>query len=301
MASDRDSTRALVGQFFTFGNDNYGLDPQYLQEDPHLLEFLDYCTRRPWKYKDGKLAERPLHQNLYERVHLLQRFGPDFDLPFCVTELSLEYALTLIKDFVKRDPGSRPLSPDEVRQIIATIDTSNPLGKRFKAALLCIWETWARPSEVLRRLYPDELSADFDRGIVITVSKSKTNPRNPKILTLEHDRDREMCSICALDVWLQDLGCDYRGPLFPTICKAKSPFMCSHTLWEEARRHAAIAGLNPENIGSYSLRKGPATTSAIKGHDTAYLIEKLGQQSSRCWQAYVSRDAMFDVMSRVMA
>lgn len=279
----------------------FGVSLAQSQEEPHVFSFLDYCVERPplWR-PDGARLQGPVRQTLPSRVRFAALHAEEFGFPITITGRSIQYAVDLIRQYAKREKGARAILPSELEVIADSADRANPFGLRFLAAVRCLWETWARPSELLRRIYPDDFSADYDEGIVITVPVSKTNQcgNRPEFFTIPHYQDINLCPACTLRDWRDWLGEDYRGPMFTTLDRhtmlPTGHILYTSTLTDQLKQHGRKVRIETNRLGSYSLRKGPATDAIANGGSWGHTSRRLRHHRIDQTLAYVDPAVLFE-------
>lgn len=294
--------RVLARQFRDFISSSFGISDNEVQEDPHFFAFLDFCVERPRLHdaRTGGCIQRPMARTLVSRIQALAAAESYTGLRVPVTERSLERARELQSLYAPRVQGARAITPDTLRRLVDAIDLTSPYGIRLKAGLLNIAKSWGRPSEILNRLFPDEVDAGHDKGIVFIVPRSKTNPGpHPERLAIAHESDPNYCAICAAREWRDWLGAAYRGAFFTTLTNSLVPTgrpLSAKGLWKQLKDLARRCGIDPKSVSPYSLRKGSATTAAITGASWSEIQTGLRQKSLRYASAYVDKDALFDMM-----
>lgn len=133
------------------------------------------------------------------------------------------------------------LTPDQIKAIVAAIDTSTAIGKRDKALLL-VWFAGGRRGDETSSQYISDLRFARPHGVRIEIRRSKTNPhgRDQDSLKIPYNQnaaDYPFCPVRALEAWLTYLaapidprhperGPRYAGPgaqvpLWPRIGKGE--------------------------------------------------------------------------------
>lgn len=169
---------------------------------------------------------------------------------------------------------ARPLTTAEIRQILAAIDTTVPIGIRDTAIILLGYASAMRGSELA------ELTlADIEHkpaGLLVTIRQSKTDQEHHgQRVAVAHGSHAVTDPVAALAAWTrlrrQQLGDDSGEgvgvALFTRIWQTR---ISDQPLgnWVVARmlRHRAEqAGLDGTRITAHSLRAGHATTAALAG------------------------------------
>jgi integrase len=160
---------------------------------------------------------------------------------------------------------SRPLSTDDIRRMLATIDRTTARGARDAALILLGFASALRRSELAGL----EL-ADIEpkpEGLLIRVRKSKTDPEaRGQLVGVAHGRHVETDPVTALDSWLAYRGTG-PGQLFTGFHHDRigsRPFTGSG-LARMLKDRAAAADIPSERVSGHSLRAGHATTAALAG------------------------------------
>jgi hypothetical protein len=297
---------SFANQLRAFTEERFGVSLSTISEDPHILAFLDHCVSRPVRFtSEGALAEGPIRATLVKRLLTFAKYGKPENANFRITDLSVRHARGLADKHAKSNKGANAITPTALRHLVAGINTAAPLGKRNKAAILSLWQTWGRPRELLLRRYPEEICADYDRGVVITVPNSKTNDGpDPEYFLLEHESDKAICPVCALRKWIDWLGPDYRGPLFPTMSSrlliATGQPMKTKVLRRRLQELCVRTGHERNAFSPYSFRKGPATTAAAQGWRLGDIRKRLRHQNIFQSLGYVDRPVLFELMRRAI-
>jgi integrase len=265
-------------------------------EESHVQAFLDYCVSRPVAYSPrGRMLYKPASRYLPEIVRFVQDYCTNRGLRSPMSSVSHEYACQLRAKIAPETRRAVPLLQKDVDTLIDACITSTPHGLRMRVLLLLFWDTWARPSELLRRRYPDDIDASDQRGIVITVRSSKVNSGpEPEYFAVRHAREENRCPVCSLRTWLEYLGDDWRGPLFPGI---KGFLPTAHPLDTTnfclaLKRHAHAALATSQDVSSYSLRRGAATMAAVLDWPPHQIQRKLRHNVSSQMNDYIDAALM---------
>lgn len=297
---ERDACR-LAGELEDFLKGHYGIAISDAREDPHVLTFFDHCADRSSFLTENGKRQRSIRHSLVERAYGLANWLRRNESPLQLSARSVDHA-RLLSDWYSDDRKPRTaIAVRDFRVLIASIETSTPHGKRLKAFLLLLWSTWARPGEIRCRRYPQDVRADYDAGVVITVPRSKTNSGpTPEYLTIAHEPTPEMCPVCALREWLDWLGPDYEGPLFPTVrnggSQPTSRMMSRVDANTQLLRALRRCGLARKGIVLYSIRRGCATAAAAARWDLTQIQEGLRHRQCRQSVHYIDPDVLFAMM-----
>ena len=160
---------------------------------------------------------------------------------------------------------ARPLSTDDIRQIVEHIDRSTVLGARDAAIILLGYASAMRRSE-LAALRLDDIEFK-PGGVMLTIRRSKTDQyADGQVVAVVHGQHAATDPVAALDTWLRHRGAE-PGRLFTSL---RSGPVTGEPISGEAisivlRKRARAAGLAAERITAHSLRAGHATSAAIAG------------------------------------
>lgn len=159
----------------------------------------------------------------------------------------------------------RPLSTDDIRRMVATIDRSTARGARDAALILLGFASALRRSELAGLELADV--EPKSEGLLIHVRKSKTDPEaHGQLVGVAHGNHPETDPVTAVDAWLDHRGTQ-PGQLFLGFHLDRigsRPFTGSG-LARMLKQRAAAAGIPPERVSGHSLRAGHATTAAMNG------------------------------------
>jgi integrase len=160
---------------------------------------------------------------------------------------------------------ARPLTTDDITQILGVIDRSSLKGARDAAIILLGYASALRRSELT-----DLALADLETqpaGLLLHIRRSKTDPEaHCQLVPVAHGHHLGTDPVAALDAWLQMRGTT-PGPVFVSL---RTGTLTNDPISGEAiarmlRARARAAGLSPERITGHSLRAGHATTAAAAG------------------------------------
>jgi hypothetical protein len=310
MASVLRNALRLAKELKDFVSAEYRIPLSEAIEQPHVHAFLEHCVSRPLvMVPQGGVVQRPLRRTLPSRVKELATLQHRVGLEVRITDSSVTYARQLADQYVTRRKGALPITPDRLLVLLNAIDTNSPYGKRLRAIILCITQTWARPNEILDRAYPDEILTDYDDGIAFIVPRSKTNPGpKPRIFGLRHHKNETVCAVCALKEWVEWLlrwaGEGYRGPLFPiirrTTARSNPRPLKTPRFRLELQQLAVRCGMSAKSVSAYSFRKGNATTAASRRAPLEQISGGLRQATVRHTLSYIDPDLLFDLMRNVI-
>jgi len=193
-----------------------------------------------------------------------------------------------------RAPQKRPITIDELRLMIRSLDLSQPYGLRMRAMLLFAYESAQRAREWLYTQAHD-LTFDPEHGYMARFTAAKNNPSGkPRFVPIRFAKDKELCPVLALQAWLQRM--DIRsGPVFTQIS--------SNRRWNNpqlkyyAARHALLlcarrAGVATKGLSFTSFRAGRMTLATERGQTMATIRRRSLHLTNRHAGTYIRGLAM---------
>jgi hypothetical protein len=142
----------------------------------------------------------------------------------------------------------RPLSTDDIRQILTEIDRTTPMGVRDAAIILLGYASAMRRSELVALTLLDV--AEKPDGLLVTIRRSKTDPDgHGQSVAVARGRYHPTDPVAALAAWRQLRG-HHPGPLFTRLFHTR---ISLHALSGDAiarmlRTRAHAAGLDAGRI-----------------------------------------------------
>jgi integrase len=173
---------------------------------------------------------------------------------------------------------ARPLSTDDIRQILTEIDRTTPMGVRDAAIILLGYASAMRRSELVALTLLDV--AEKPDGLLVTIRRSKTDPEgHGQYVAVARGQYPDTDPVAALAAWRQLRG-HHPGPLFTRLFHTR---ISLHALSGDAiarmlRARAHAAGLDAGRITAHSLRAGHATTAARSGVPLARIAAQTRHQ-----------------------
>jgi integrase len=160
---------------------------------------------------------------------------------------------------------ARPLSTADIRQILTTIDRTDPIGIRDAAIILLGYASAMRRSELVALTLLDvEEKPD---GLLITIRRSKTDQEgHGQSVAVARGTHPHTDPVAALGAWHKLRG-HAPGPLFTRFFRSQISLqlLSGDAIARMLRTRAQAAGLDAERITAHSLRAGHATTAALGG------------------------------------
>jgi integrase len=160
---------------------------------------------------------------------------------------------------------TRPLTLEDLRQIVTGIDRSTRQGARDAALILLGFAGALRRSELAALTLAD--LEHQPEGLVVHLRRSKTDPDGAgQIVGVAHGRHPLTDPVTAVDSWLTLRG-TAPGPLFTSTRQPEAtPGPISGTTVSSiVKDRAAGVGLSAGHITAHSLRAGHATSAALAG------------------------------------
>ena len=298
-----EDARRLFREFEAFVAEEHSTDE--LLENPHFRNFLDFLVERPCLYHvNGRPVQKPIRKTLAKRVAQLQRYLRETNNSFQITAPTRSYVSKLQARYVGTTSGAPSVPGEDVERVVRYLDTGRPRHLRLRAITLLVRHAWARPSEIIYRHSPDDINADHFDGVVITVARSKTNNGSrPEYFKIRHGENPRLCAVCALREWVQWLGPDYRGPLFPALTSDNTIEPRSYSVDQFSlalKRAFTSIGLGDRHYSAYSLRKGGATEASAQGMPLKEVQNKLRHSSVSETLTYIDRDVLFTLMRNTL-
>lgn len=160
---------------------------------------------------------------------------------------------------------ARPLTVDDIRQIVGGIDRSTPIGTRDAAIILFGYASAMRRAEIVGL----EL-ADVEHkpaGLLLTIRRSKMDQEgHGQQVAVAHGQHALTDPVAAINAWRALRG-ETPGALFTRIWSSSISLepLSGHVVARMLRARAEAAGLDGTRITAHSLRAGHATAAAIAG------------------------------------
>jgi len=163
---------------------------------------------------------------------------------------------------------AHPLTTEEIRRIVVTIDADSLRGKRDRALILVGFAAALRRSEIVGLRVND--LAWRSQGIVMTIRRSKGDQEGVgQIVGIARGQHRETDPMAAVRLWLTGAELSAGDPLFCPVAwsdrRAIIRPLSGADVSRILRGRAADAGLGDLPISGHSLRAGHATVAAEHG------------------------------------
>ncbi len=160
---------------------------------------------------------------------------------------------------------ARPLSVDEIRQIISRIDRSTPIGTRDAAMILLGYASAMRRSEIVALTLADIKRKPASLLLNIRTSKLDQEGHGQQV-AVAHGQHALTDPVAAINAWRAVRG-QTPGTLFTRIWSSSVSLepLSPHVPGRMLRARAQEAGLDGTGITAHSLRAGHATAAAMAG------------------------------------
>lgn len=184
------------------------------------------------------------------------------------------------------------LTATETEALLAAPDRTTWFGRRDHALLLTAIQTGLRLSE-LTALRIQDVTTTTPGGAVHTTGKGRRERTTP--LTRQ--------TVAVLRQWLDEVGPEPTGPVFPT--RRRTP-MSADAVQRLVAKHAATAvlacpSITAKHITPHTLRHTAAMALMTAGVDTSVIALWLGHQSAQTTHIYLHADMSIkeDALARV--
>jgi integrase len=160
---------------------------------------------------------------------------------------------------------ARPLTVDEIRQILGSIDRTTPIGIRDTAIILLGYASAMRRAEIVALTLADV--EPKPAGLLSNIRKSKMDQEgHGQVVAVAHGQHALTDPVAALGAWRAMRG-ETPGALFTRIWASSVSLepLSGHVVARMLRARAVAAGLDGTRITAHSLRAGHATAAALAG------------------------------------
>ncbi|MPZ93886.1 MAG: tyrosine-type recombinase/integrase [Propionibacteriales bacterium] len=160
---------------------------------------------------------------------------------------------------------ARPLTVEEIRQIVAGIDRTTPIGIRDAAIILLGYASALRRAELVALTLADV--EHKPAGLLLHIRRSKMDQEgHGETVAVAHGQHAATDPVAALNAWRAVRG-EAPGALFTRIWGNRVSLepLTGHVPSRMLRARAEAAGLDGTRITAHSLRAGHATAAALAG------------------------------------
>ena len=187
-----------------------------------------------------------------------------------------------------------PLSPDELRQLLASVDPQTLAGDRDRALLLVGYYFAGRRSELVA-LDVEDLAEVAD-GLRITVRRSKTDQEGEgEVKGVPRKPDPAVCPVVALQGWLDAAGIA-EGPIWRRVTRWDTPGgdrLTAQSVNLIIKRACRRAGIDDARYAGHSLRSGFATAAGAAKAPERAIMRQTGHRSERMVRKYIRPASVF--------
>lgn len=232
------------------------------------------------------------------QVHRLAGQPLDRDAPVLTTALD-----ALARKHGTAKKGRAPVGSLDLAAMLETLDRTTMKGMRDAALLLVGFAGAFRSAELVALDFGD-IEWKGERGVVITVRRSKGDQHGEgRQVGIVAGRRKATDPVAALRAWLEAAAMglpSLDGALFSGVRVdrgtrkqfATRKRLPAQYVWRLVKRTAEAAGLDPERLGSHSLRAGCATQYAESGGDLARLQQHMRHAKVDTTAGYIRRGAI---------
>jgi len=207
-------------------------------------------------------------------------------------------AVRLVRRGVRRTLGTaqrqvRPLTVPELRTMLQGLG-SEPAGCRDRALLLLGFAGALRRNELVG-LDVADITEGID-GLTVRLRRSKTDQEGAgRTLGIPFGSNPVTCPVRAWRTWLEVSGIT-EGPAFRPVDRhghIGSTRLSAQAVALVLKRHAARAGLDPDEMAGHSLRAGLATSAAAAGVPERVIAEQTGHKGTAMLRRYIREGSLF--------
>jgi integrase len=112
---------------------------------------------------------------------------------------------------------------------------------------------------------------------------------DPKTVGISYADDPAFCPIRSLKTWVHEAGIE-SGAIFPRVFRSTElgeDHMTYTSLWRRLNKLAERAGIDSEQIGTHSFRRGHMTQGALKGASLTRLQKQAGHKDPSTTAEYI--------------
>ena len=189
--------------------------------------------------------------------------------------------------------GKSPATFDAVERLVGTFPADTLEGLRNRALLLIGFAGAFRRSELVA-INVSDLAWSRD-GVVITVTRSKTDQRGEGLTKPIPFVSGRMCAATALRAWLTVSGI-LEGPIFRGLHRngtTRPAALTPQTVALVIKAACVRAGLDPELYSGHSLRAGHVTEARSRGVSDADTMSVTGHKRVETLNLYDRRGNPF--------
>jgi len=209
-----------------------------------------------------------------------------------------EEAVRLVRRGVRRTLGTaqrqvRPVTVPDLRTMLQGLGT-DPGGCRDRALLLLGFAGALRRSELVG-LDVVDVTEGAD-GLTVRLRRSKTDQEGAgRTVGIPFGSNPATCPVRAWRAWLE-LSSITEGPAFRPVDRhghIRTARLSGQAVALVLKRHAARAGLDPDEVAGHSLRAGLATSAAAAGVPERVIAEQTGHKGTAMLRRYIREGSLF--------
>jgi site-specific recombinase XerD len=209
-----------------------------------------------------------------------------------------EEAVRLVRRGVRRTLGTsqrqvRPVTVPELRTMLEGLGTDSG-GCRDRALLLLGFAGALRRSELVG-LDVDNVCEGAD-GLTVRLRRSKTDQEGAgRTVGIPYGSNLATCPVRAWRAWLE-LSSITEGAAFRPVDRhghIGATGLSCQAVALVLKRHAARAGLDPDEVSGHSLRAGLATSAAAVGVPERVIADQTGHRGTAMLRRYIREGSLF--------
>jgi len=147
------------------------------------------------------------------------------------------------------------------------------------------------------------LDLSTDRGLLVTIARSKTDQEGAGDIIAVHRGDQQaLCAVRAITAWLQAAAIT-EGAVFRRMHRGDtvaSTRLGAQSVALIVKRHAKAAGLPAPDLAGHSLRAGFATTAAEQGHAERQIARVTRHRSITVLRGYIRPATAFEDSAKAL-
>lgn len=266
--------------------------------------FVDWCTRFELPYMPTTNETYALYlssmvldglkaSTIQRRMSSIAQahYAKNFDSPS--TKFIKEVWSGIKKEIGTYQEGKQPILIETLFEMLK-LAPANIQGSRDKALLLIGFVGAFRRSELVNLDVSDfRLS---QQGYTVRIKYSKTDQEGKgEFVALPYGQSQNTCPVLALQNWLTVSGIE-TGPVFRSLYKGghlSEKRLSDKSVALIIKRYVEAVGLDPAIYSGHSLRKGFATTAAMRGSSERSIKEQTRHKSDAMVRRYIVNASVF--------
>ncbi|MFX3643357.1 MAG: site-specific integrase [Candidatus Pristimantibacillus sp.] len=266
--------------------------------------FVDWCTRYELPYMPTTNETYALYlssmvldglkaSTIQRRMSSIAQahYAKNFDTPS--TKLIKEVWSGIKKEIGTYQEGKQPILIETLFEMLK-LAPANIKGSRDKALLLIGFVGAFRRSELVNLDVSDfRLSK---QGYTVRIKYSKTDQDGKgEFVAIPYGQSQETCPVLAIQNWLTVSSIE-SGPVFRAINKIghlSEKRLSDKSVALIVKRYVEAVGLDPAMYAGHSLRKGFATTAAMRGSSERSIKEQTRHKSDAMLRRYIVNASLF--------